>query len=274
MAELSICYPGPFFAGAVAPDVDKLLGTHRSSTHWWQPGSDLSGAVRLVHAKPRLAHVTPGSSSQAFVAGYLCHLVTDEQWTLRIYRRHFGRLTPFAGSRDGADHQLALQSALDTELVTQAKVGPAITKLSAHRVGDFERDAAPVLGGDAWALRPFVTSVMRRASEPDPALRLKLMAEARVSELTRTNSERKSDPMIMTRTTDNPELLHAFIARLPSLVSAAFSLISMQEIDDFRASAIRASAKLIGEFVGGEPLTSPEGTSAAGYFGSPARTDL
>jgi hypothetical protein len=274
MANVPTIHPGPFLAGAIAPDVDKLLGRHRSSTHWWLPGSDVSGALRLVQANPRLAHATPGSTSQAFIAGFLCHLVADEQWTLRIYRKHFGRLTPFAGSRDGADHQLALQSTLDTELVTRGKVEAQITELSAYRASDFERDAYPVLGGDAWALRPFVTSVMQRAAEPDPALRLKLMADARGAELRRSSSAVQSGPTTMSRTTDDPELMEAFLTRLPRLALATRSLISMREINDFRTSAIRASTTLIAEFIGGEPLNPPDGTSDTYYFGSPARTAL
>ena len=274
IAKVSICHSGTFLAGAIAPDVDKLLGKHRSSTHWWFPGSDVSGALRLIQAKPRLAHATPGSTLQAFIAGFLCHLVTDEQWTLRIYRKHFGRLTPFSGSRDGADHQLALQTTLDTELVIHGKVEGAVSELSAHKACDFERDAYPVLAGDSWAVRPFVTSVIQRAREPNPALRVELMADARRAARRRSTIAAQLGATTFTRTTDEPELMESFLTRLPLLAMVARSLVTIEEIKDFRHEAIRLSTTLIAEFISGEPLAPPDGTSADDYFGSPARTDL
>ena len=277
VAALSMDHAGAFFAGAIAPDVDKLLGRPRATTHWWLPGSDLSGALRLCAARPSLMHWPTQSTAQAFVAGYLCHLVTDEQWTLRIYRPHFGKYSPFQGGPDGADHQLALQGMLDTTLVNSGVLRPAVSELT--KFGDVEALARCVLGmtsDDATALDRFVRSVLRRAEEPSPVERLRMMGEARDAEralVLEPNSPHPGRPL-HPRTTDSQEALDAFVARLPALDAAVSQLVVPEAVETFRDHAISASRKLVREFLAGLALTPPPGTAEAPYFASPARTDL
>mgnify|MGYP006279291841 CR=1 FL=1 len=276
-AALPIGNRGAFFAGAIAPDIDKLLGWPRATTHWWVLGTDLSGALRLCAAKPRLVHLPPRSDAQVFVAGYLCHLVTDEQWTLRIYRTFFGKNTAFLGGKEGAEHQLALQGILDTEIVRSGAVTSALSDLTLQR--EIEALARIGLGmavRDTQALARFVQSVVRRATETDPVTRLHMMAEARDAErsLDVKVSGHRSGGMPHPRTTDSRESLAAFVARLPMLNAAVSRLISPQTIEAFREVAIRASVQLLSEYLAGRALTPPTGTAVAPYFTSPPRTDL
>lgn len=275
LEALPIEHAGAFFAGAVAPDVDKLLGYARATTHWWQVGNDVSGALRLCASRPRLVHLPRRSQDQAFVAGYLCHLVTDEQWTILIYRKHFGRNSRFAGSRDGADHQLALQGVLDTELVVTGSLHPAVRALTAlGRTSDLAR---VVLSDNADAVDRFVRSVLARANEADPVMRLRIMASAREGERAKI-TEAIGPPIAgvtpFLRTTDDRDSLDAFAQQLPTLREAATNLVPRPEIHTFRNRAISASRVLLGEYLRGEAMSPPPGTSAAPYFGSPARTDL
>ncbi len=109
------------------------------------------------------------------MAGYLCHLVVDEQWTLRIYRRYFGRNTPFAASRDGSEHQWALQSWMDTGLVASGRIGQAVSELAA--TGSIERWSSVVVGPMHGLADTFVASVVARASLPRPVDRYRAMAD-------------------------------------------------------------------------------------------------
>jgi hypothetical protein len=109
--------PGPFLLGAIAPDAWGLAGVSRQATHFWDPHDDTSGVVRLRRTFPQLtepagAEVTGGD----VLAGYLCHLVTDEQWTFGIYRPYFGRSSRLQASAEAMRLQVVLQARLEERL--------------------------------------------------------------------------------------------------------------------------------------------------------------
>ena len=266
---------GAFLAGAVCPDVDKAARWPRSTTHWWGPRGDVSGALRLVAARPDLRHVAPGSDIEAFVAGYLCHLVVDEQWTLRIYRRYFGRNTPFAASRDGSEHQWALQSWMDTDLVASGRINQGVSELAA--TGSIERWSSVVVGPMHGLADTFVASVVARASLPRPVDRYRAMAEvtARANGSAGIpNAQPRLDDSRIERPTDDPGSLDAFLMRLPELEVASTALVPSSDIEMFRATARTASVRLIKQFMAGEALEPPPGTAVPPYLGSPPLTDL
>src|SRR5205823_4471170 len=62
---------------------------------------------------------------RAFIAGYLCHLVTDEQWMLAIYRPVFGRRSPYGGSPEGAELQWGLHTLLEQRLLEPVQTAGA-----------------------------------------------------------------------------------------------------------------------------------------------------
>ena len=101
---------GAFWLGAMAPDAWGVAGLTRGQTHFWSLEDDTSGVVRLGRAYPGLCDpLRRGARERAFLAGYLCHLVTDEQWTFCVYRPYFGRHSVFGASAEGRIVQLALQ---------------------------------------------------------------------------------------------------------------------------------------------------------------------
>jgi hypothetical protein len=75
-----------FVLGNVAADVNNPLGWPRESTHFWyrHDGHNVSGAPTLLARHPQLSarYLTP--LEQAFVAGYLSHLISDEQEILTL----------------------------------------------------------------------------------------------------------------------------------------------------------------------------------------------
>lgn len=257
--------PAMFLAGAVAPDIDKLLGLPRAQTHWWLHGSDLSGAIRLVAEKPQLRHLASGSDLSSFVAGYLCHLVVDEQWTLRIYRKHFGRYSAFRESRDGAEHQSALHSSIDTILVESGRLTVAARLLVGG--GTYAAVAREVVGRHGDRIDTLVASVVARAHEPDARARFELMAGAR---MTASIGSEGLAPGVA----DGAARRMTFLERLADLERAATTLVGRAEIADFRSVATSAASALVEQFRRGEVLEPPPGTSAATYFDSPTRSAL
>jgi hypothetical protein len=106
-----------FFLGAIAPDAWSVAGLSRGATHFWTPTDDTSGATRMAQAHPELAEPAALSPHQrAILAGYLCHLVTDEQWTFTVYRPYFGRHSRLGASAEARRLQLALQCLMEQRL--------------------------------------------------------------------------------------------------------------------------------------------------------------
>ena len=102
-----------FLLGSTIPDIAQVEGRPRSETHFWTTENDVSGALKLLAAHPQLEAGQLGEQERAYVAGYLCHLVADEQWTFCIWRPYFGLRTQFGGSAEGAALQGAFRDVLD-----------------------------------------------------------------------------------------------------------------------------------------------------------------
>ena len=95
-------HAGAFALGLVAPDVRHLTGARRPTTHFWDSRNDVSGVVKLFAQHPALvAHTLSPSARQAYLFGYVCHLLADEQWIFCIYRKYFGRHSSYGGSSEG-----------------------------------------------------------------------------------------------------------------------------------------------------------------------------
>jgi len=85
---------GSFLLGATTPDIRLLTRQDRFSTHFF----DLSGPDHQDSVGGFLSEhgelLEPGrlnDETRAFVAGYISHLVMDEQYITGVYRRFFAR---------------------------------------------------------------------------------------------------------------------------------------------------------------------------------------
>jgi hypothetical protein len=82
-----------FYLGNIAPDAQNISGQTREATHFFDvPMKDLTPASQaLFRLHPGLADPAKLPASQAaFLAGYLCHLVLDQQWISDIFDPIFG----------------------------------------------------------------------------------------------------------------------------------------------------------------------------------------
>ena len=83
---------GSFLLGCTTPDIRAMTRGDRASTHFSPFNcSDLRGGVRgMFDQNPHLADSTTlPSSTQAFVAGYICHLIADHAWVACVYEPYF-----------------------------------------------------------------------------------------------------------------------------------------------------------------------------------------
>jgi hypothetical protein len=217
---------GPFLLGAIAPDAWGVAGLARGATHFWSLADDTSGLIRLARAHPDLAGpgrpAGPRDARWAFLAGYLCHLVTDEQWTFTIYRPYFGRRSPFGASAEGQRTQLALQATLEQDLRD-------------HRGADLSSWLAALASSPVDAGLPFLG---------DDAIRRWRDLQLEGSRLPTSQAafrhvlERTSRP-------NDPDAAERLAADWPALASRAASLVPPAALAAFRTRAGAACAALL-----------------------------
>ena len=91
---------GAYFLGATAPDLRGMTRQPREETHFFS-FDDLEhqdSAERMFSEHPQLRASNLDQETRAFVAGYLTHLLMDEQYIERIYREYFGQASKLAGN--------------------------------------------------------------------------------------------------------------------------------------------------------------------------------
>ena len=91
---------GAFYLGATTPDIRALTRWDRERTHFFKLDdfSEQDGVHRLLEEEPSLRH--PGALDRptaAFMAGYISHLVLDEDYICQIYRPMFGERSALSG---------------------------------------------------------------------------------------------------------------------------------------------------------------------------------
>ena len=91
---------GPYLLGATAPDIRVITREDRRNTHFF----DLTvfehqdSVAAFLTAQSHLADPARlNAETRAFVAGYLTHLVLDEQYITQVYRRFFAQHEAMGG---------------------------------------------------------------------------------------------------------------------------------------------------------------------------------
>lgn len=110
--------PGQYLLGATTPDIRVLTRQDRQSTHFFDLGSlahqdSVAGFFEEHGELADAGKLNPETA--AFVAGYISHLVFDEQYITRIYRRHFARHEDIGGAIRANVMDRLLQFDLDRE---------------------------------------------------------------------------------------------------------------------------------------------------------------
>jgi hypothetical protein len=225
-----------FLLGNIAPDVQTVSGQSREATHFFrvplEPGPP--AVQRLLAKHPLLAQPAGLPAAQAaFLAGYFAHLVFDELWIGRIFTPYFGPAQTW-----GADfhEQLYLHNIL------RAAWDAADRARLTEGVGLALSAALPA----GWL--PFESDDYLAAWRDWVAEQLRPGAPSRTVEV--FTQRMRADPATFAALLASPaELQRRLYAHLP-----------LAALDDYRAAALAASARLIGAYYAGEiaGFTLPE----------------
>ena len=83
-------HKGAYYLGSTAPDIRAMTRWPREQTHFAPLSVEEvgTGTKTMFRMHPELQeNLSP--ASQAFLAGYVCHLAADEVWITSVFRRHF-----------------------------------------------------------------------------------------------------------------------------------------------------------------------------------------
>lgn len=84
---------GAYYLGATTPDIRAMTRWDRERTHFFRLDdfADQSGVHRLFDEHRELADVSAlDAPTASFMAGYISHLILDEEYITQIYRQCFG----------------------------------------------------------------------------------------------------------------------------------------------------------------------------------------
>lgn len=111
-------FPGPYLLGATTPDIRVITRQDRYSTHFFDLNTADHQDSVAGFFKTYDRFVQPerlNAETRAFVAGYVSHLVMDEQYITGIYRPYFARHDALGGSIRANVMDRLLQFDLDRE---------------------------------------------------------------------------------------------------------------------------------------------------------------
>lgn len=214
-----------FLFGNTAPDVQSVSGRPREATHFFHvpPREAQPPHLAMFAAYPGLSRAAELPAARAaFLAGYICHLLLDLMWIQSVYLPAFGPAANWGNFRE----RLFLHNVLRAHLDQRDR--PRLPEQICRALGA----AAP----NNWL--PF---------ESDGALAR--WRDVLTEQLAPGGSARTAEIFAARARLD----VHAFEAVLNSpqeLERRVFSHIPLRRLDEFRAEALVASRRLLGEYLG------------------------
>lgn len=216
---------GAFLLGHTAPDVQTVSGQPRHATHFYTlpPSGKTPAYQTLLTAYPFLSDARRLSPAHAaFVAGYLAHLLVDEQWWREVFNPFFGPHAEWATFRE----RLFLHNVLRTWLDEQDQ----------QRLDGTEAQALAQVEPQGWL--PFVEDRSLRAwrdllieqLQPGRSIRTAEVFAARMHVPTEAVKEALASPEQMAR---------------------IFRHVPPDRLAAYRTTAVRRSAHLLNRYLRG-----------------------
>jgi len=221
---------GSLYVGATAPDIRVVTRWDRQRTHFFDLNNfdEQDGVAAFFEAYPSLSEAgSLAAPAQAFIAGYLTHLVMDERWISTVYRPHFGERSPLGGDLRANIMDRALQFSMDCDRRRDSE-------FMAHVVDAVARcDLGFDIGFiDSETLRHWqgvVTEMMRRVPDWD---RFRQGARRHLGFSEGDAAE-----------------IEEMVRSIPDLVDETLRYLTAERIDEFLDDAERRSVAVVKEYL-------------------------
>ncbi len=174
---------GCFLFGSTSPDIRVITRKKREVYHFAQLDFESLGAgiEGLFESYPHLLPSTRHNpQTQAFVSGYLTHLIVDESWIIDMFRPYFGNPKVFQDDVKGKVMDRALQLELDrnsleppnaAEMLNEIAVaGIEVGFIPSETLNDWRDWVVTSLGrGFTWDRLRFMAGRISGGDEAHPA---------------------------------------------------------------------------------------------------------
>ena len=209
---------GYFLLGSSSPDMRAMTKRTRQDYHFASLDFEQvgAGARALFEAHPHLRDDLNGDApTQAFVAGYVTHLLLDEAWIVNMYRPYFGNREIFQDEAQGNVMDRVMQLELDRQAMpTLSHAVPRMRQATATVDVGF----IPVGTVSDW--REWVVEFVARGFTWE---RLRFMAR-------RVAAGDEGHPA--------QELAERFLSDMPESLESLFEKVPLTELSAFKARAV------------------------------------
>ena len=223
---------GHYLLGATTPDIRVLTRQDRFSTHFFDlNGPDHQDSVAsFLETNPTFA-APEGLNHQtrAWVAGYISHLVMDEQYITGVYRRFFAKHEALGGTMRANVMDRLLQFDLDRRYGNDPELK---TRLCSALSGTVEGIEAGFVDGETlerWRQVSFDVAARQMDWE---RMRTMISNHLRLGGL------------------EEGETLGSFLDSLPELLDETIAHITSSEIDSFVQRSTAAARAAVGRYLG------------------------
>ncbi|MGI8925291.1 MAG: zinc dependent phospholipase C family protein [Tepidiformaceae bacterium] len=224
--------PGAYLLGATAPDIRVLTRQDRYSTHFFNlddhGDQDSVAAFFATHAKL----LEPGGLNQetrAFVAGYISHLVMDEQYITSIYRPFFGAHEALGGTMRANVMDRLLQFDLDRAYGNDPGLKRRLCEALSCSVENIQAGFVETETLERW--RHVALDVAARAMDWE-RMRSMISNHLRYSGL------------------EEGETLGSFLDGLPCLLDETIAHVTSVEVDAFMQRSTEAARRAVERYLG------------------------
>jgi hypothetical protein len=225
--------PGAYLLGATTPDIRVLTRQDRFSTHFFDlNGPDHQDSVAAF--LERHAHLVDPArlnpETRAFVAGYISHLVMDEQYITRVYRRFFAEHESLGGRIRANVMDRLLQFDLDREYGNDPVLKQDLVAALASTVENIQAGFVEHETLERW--RQVTLDVAQRAMDWD-RMRSMISNHLRYAGL------------------QEGETLSEFLDSLPGLLDETIAHITSDEISAFVRGSTEAATTAVERYLCG-----------------------
>jgi hypothetical protein len=222
---------GCYLGGAISPDAHFVSSASRDDTHFFdlEASECESGTSSIFKTNPGLARGNDiDVATKSFVAGYLSHLITDEIWTLDIYRPFFGNMSPLGGDIEANTLDRLLQYETDRwERQDKDKLALIRAELCSWE------PEVPIDFIENGALRDWLSFVCATTAREVTLGDFRLFARH----------------FLISREKVGAEKLEPFLESIPTKLDWVIEYVTPQRLQSFREKAIDRSVAVIGEYL-------------------------
>jgi hypothetical protein len=223
---------GHYLLGATSPDIRVITRQDRFSTHFFDLNEhnhqdSVEGFLRVYGRLARPENLNP--ETRAWAAGYISHLVMDEQYITGFYRRHFARHEELGGTIRANVMDRLLQFDLDRQYGSDPELKDALCTALGCTVEGIEAGFVDAETLERW--RQVSADTAARNLDWDRA-RGMIANHLRYAGL------------------EEGETLTSFLDSLPELLDETIAHITSAEVDAFVQRSTAAAREAVERYLG------------------------